>query len=193
MTATADIAPALRTAIDQFGESLAKGVDALVDAARIYVQAIDADPTAADAFAEHYDGTIDPSSWSAWERVGRKQMHLALLLGNGGPHGNRIMRLPYSTQERIYNGERFPLLIDKGEHILLDLRHASMAQASQLLDADHIRSLPEQRAYLEAIRARPAPPEEAETLPYIIRGGKVLFRKGTELTKEQIRRILQEI
>lgn len=191
MQTTAELAPQQTDYIAEFRTALESGIREISRACKLYVEAIDSDPSWQDLFAEAFAEQIPPGSWARLEAVGRNRLHERFLIDANIPHATKVRKLPYSIQERIFAGHRFPLLLTGGEHILVDVREATPGQAAQILAPDHIRTLSEQRAYIEG---QPVPTDEpVEQLPYIIRGGKVVFRRNTEMTKDQIRRLLQEI
>lgn len=176
--------------VDRFREAFMAGVEGIARAAAIYVEAIDENPNFGDAFRDEFADIIPVGAWAGMEKVGRKLMHPNLLMGGGGKYASRIKRLPYSTQERVIGGERFDLLTADGQTLKVDVRQITTEQADQLFDGEHIRTLPEQRAWLESRKGRQVV-EEADTMPYVIKGGKVLFRRGTTLSRPEIRRLLE--
>jgi hypothetical protein len=176
--------------VKEFRDALTQGIEGFTRAGEVYVEAVDANPKHGEVFREEFEGQVSASSWALFEKVGRKCLHPQLIVG-GGPNANKIRRLPYSVQERVFAGERFELLVSGGEHILVDVREATKEQAEQLVGDDHIRTLSEQRAWMEAQKTLAE--AEPEVMPYVIAGGTVTFRKGVKLTKQEVRRILAEI
>ena len=179
--------------IEEFRKALTAGIEGIVRAAEIYVAAIDEDPTVSDRFRDAFSDWIPSSAWTNFEAVGRKWMHPRLLMGGMADRRKHtlVKRLPYSLQERIFTGERFKLLTAKGETLNVDLMEATTTQVEQLCSEGAIRSLGEQRAWLEEQVATIDVP--AEPLPYTIANGKVSFRKGVVLTRTEVKRILQEM
>lgn len=177
--------------MEDFREAFSAGIDGIVKAAEIYVAAIDVNPKNADAFRDEFADWIPDSAWSGFEAVGRKWMHPKLLMGGGGRYSAKIKRLPYSQQERIFSGERFDLLTATGDKLKVDIRNCTPDQADQLFDGNHLRGLPEQKAYVEAHKATPVcPVTVAEQMPYTVRSGKVYFRKDCVLTREELTRLV---
>lgn len=179
--------------IEQFKNAFSSGIDSIVNASQIYVKAIDEDITIKDRFRDEFADIISSSAWSGFEAVGRKWMHPKLLMGGGGRYSSQIKRLPYSDQEQIFNGTRYELLTADGDTLRVDVRSITPEQAEQLFDRSHIRSLSEQKAWLEARKNMPKKSEEVEVMPYSITDGKVYFRKGTSLTRTELKRLLQEM
>jgi hypothetical protein len=179
------------TYIKRFRDSFALGIEHIVKAAQVYVEAIDENPKFADVFAAEFQDSIPASAWSSFEAVGRKWMHPKLLLGGGGKYANKIKRLPYSLQERIFSGEKFELLTADGDILKVDIREATQSQVEQLIDFSHTRTKSEQKAYIEAHKQTCE--TKPEILPYVITDGKVSFRRGTILTRNEVKRLLQEM
>ena len=84
------------------------------------------------------------------------------------------------------------MLIENGETLNVDLLEATSFQAEQICGDGSIRTISEQRAWLED-QGREAVPEDADPMPYTIRGGSVVFRRGAVMTKQEIRRILMDM
>jgi len=181
-----------RNYVAEFREAFALGIDNIVRASRIYVEAIDDNPKQADEFRAAFADTIPGTAWSGFEAVGRKWMHPKLLMGGGGKYASKIKRLPYSAQERIFSGERFELLTSTGDKIKVDVREVTPEQVEQLIDGTRIRTLAEQRAWLESRKGVVAA-GPTEVLPYTIEHGKVHFRRGTTLNRAELRRLLTEL
>ena len=177
--------------MDEFGRALAAGLEGFARAAAVYVAALDKDPRNADAFRDKFADVIPASAWSGFEAVGRKWMHPRLLMGSGGRYASKIKRLPYSTQERIFEGERFEVTLPGGDVLKVDIREATPEQVEQLLDGTHVRTPSEQRAWMESRAAVKS--VDAEVLPYTMSDGKVTFRRGVSLTRAELKRILQEM
>jgi len=183
---------AKRNYIEEFRGLFFAGTESLVKACRVYVDAIKDNPERVFEFQDAFKNEVPVGCWAQFEAVGKKCLHPRLLLNGGGKYGGRIRKLPYSLQEQILEGDRFDLLTANGETLKVDIREVQPEQADQLFDYDHIRSLPEQRAFIES--RKQTPPEDAhEVLPYTIRGEKVFFTRGVVLTKRELKRILDEM
>ena len=184
----------LMESVKKFRDAFMKGIDGIVNAAEIYVEAIDDDSRNADKFREEFADWIPASAWSQFEAVGRKWLHPKMIMGGiADRKKNAILkRLPYSTQERIFNHERFQLLTHSGDTLMVDILEATPEQVDQLCNADVIRNIAEQKAWCETQHSETT--EDAiELLPYTISGGTVHFRRGVKLNKTEVRRILQEM
>ena len=90
------------------------------------------------------------------------------------------------------------MLLPNGDKLAVDIRNITKEQADQMFDVDHIRTLPEQKAWMvqqekKLIESSHDDESSYERMPYRILSGKVLFSRDVELSKQEIRRILQEM
>jgi hypothetical protein len=169
--------------------------DGLLRAGEIYVAAIDEDPGRAREFRAAMP-EFPERIWSQLEAIGRHQVHPRLLLGDGGPHRERIKRLPYNQQKQVLDGEPVELLVGDTDTLRVDVRNVTSEQASQLFAGDHLRTVAEQKVWLvdRQRKAQLLKGEPESTLPYHIRSdGKITFTKGVTLTKAELRNILQSM
>jgi len=175
-----------------FREALNDARDGLVKAAEIYVRAIDEAPERAGEFRAALP-YIPEGTWSQFEKIGRRQVDVRLLLGDGGPHRSRIMRLPYATQLRLLGGEPVELLIGGDDVLKADSRSLTSEQAAQVFADDHVRSVPEQKTWLvdQEKRARLTKGNPEENMPYVIHGNKVTFKRNLTMTVREVKDLLQ--
>jgi hypothetical protein len=185
---------AVSSKVEEFRTALQEGIGGIVKASEIYVAAIDENPRNADAFRDAFSEWVPASAWSQFEAVGRKWMHPRMLMGGVADKKKAtiIKRLPYSMQDRVFKKDRFPLLTVDGDTLQVDVLEATASQAEQLFNGPNLRSLGEQRAWLES-RKVAQKDEIAEMLPYVITDGKVTFRRGCVLNRSELRRLLQEM
>ena len=181
--------------LNEFRKAFTLGIESIVQASEIYVKAIEENPKNADVFREEFSDSIPASAWSNFEAVGRKWMHPRLLLGGGGRYSGNIKRLPYSTQERIFNGEKFDLLTTDGDKLKVDVRSVTPEQIEQLVDKTSIRTIAEQKSFLEARKKAVKENDENDVvmMPYVVRGGKVYFKANAILTKDEVKRLAMEM
>ena len=183
----------VRASIDKFREAFQAGIQGIVTAAEVYVEAIDEDPRNADEFHEAFADCVPPSAWAQFEAVGRKWLHPKMIMGgvSNRKKNAAFKKLPYSVQERIFEHERFELLTKSGDTLKVDMLEATPEQVQQLCNKGIVRSVSEQRAWIEDQKVDTA--EAVEVLPYTITGGSCVFRRSTKLNKVEMRRILQEM
>jgi hypothetical protein len=181
-------------AIDEFRKAFNEGLQGIVRACEIYVEAIDDDPRNAEKFKDEFENCIPVRAWSKFEAVGRKWLHPNLLMGGmvDRRKTNMVKRLPYSMQERIFNHERFPFLCVDGDTLQIDITEATPEQVEQLCDGSVIRSISAQRAFIESKKVAESD-GKPDVMPYTISGGRVTIRRLATFTRAELKRILQEM
>jgi len=130
------------------------GMDAWMKAGLLLVEQIDKNSSFRDKMAEKYPD-ISLSLLRRLEQIGRRELHPRLLLMDSA--GARKLRsMPYDIQAR-YVDEPIKMLSLCGDgttdHLAVSVRNMGGAAAKQVFAEDHIRTLPEQRAYIESARA----------------------------------------
>jgi len=184
----------LAAKMTEFEKALQSGISGIVRASEIYVAALEEDPRNHEKFKERFAEHVPATAWNQFEAVGRKLIHPRMIMGGiSSPVKNRfIKKMPFSLQERVFKRERFPLLTAKGDTLSVDLLEATDEQADQLCNGSTIRTLGEQRAWMES--RKPATQEQpVEVMPYTITDGRVSFRRGCVLSKTELRRILTDM
>ena len=183
----------VRKAVNEFRKAFQSGIEGIVKASEIYVDALDADPKNADVFRKEFADWIPSSSWAQFEAVGRKWIHPRLIMGgmSNSKKSTRIKRLPYSMQERVFAREQFPLLVSDRKIIDIDMMEATPEQVEQLCNGSEIRSIKEQRIWIQSQSSVRS--VRYKRKPYRIIDGKVVFRRGATLTSGEIVTLLQEI
>lgn len=177
--------------ISEFRSALESGIENIAKAAAVYVTAIDSDPDAKEMFLSGFADVIPSSAWAGFEAVGRKQMHPKLLFGAGNNRGY-LKHLPFSDQEKIMDGHKYDLLISGGDSVRVDPREISKDQARQLFGRGHVRTLSEQRSYLESLNVPHVEIKQtAMPMPYTISGHKVYIKADTVMTKRDVKRMLE--
>lgn len=184
----------IKRQVEEFRDAINQGINGFVRCGEIYVQTIDNDPDASETFRLEFADIIPSEMWSNFEAIGRKWMHPRLLMGGmtNRRKAAKIKQLPYSLQEKIFNHNRFELLLEGGDKLKLDIMEATTDQVEQLFSDNNIRTLPEQRAWIEDRKASVSD-ETVEVLPYVIRNGCVIFRKNVKLTRSEMKRLLAEM
>ena len=169
-------------------------------AAEAWVAFLDSHPEAKERFIEyaHNKGQdIKPHLLNQLERVGRHQIHPAILVNVKTKAITRIQHLPYSDQADIFDhAKKYPLLLPGGaEHLLVDARQLSKEQADQLIGDGYIRDLAEQKAYL--VENPPISEAEMEVKdPYRIAKDALILpphTKTLKIGKSKLREILLQM
>jgi|TARA_R100001530_G_scaffold124803_1_gene93106 hypothetical protein len=179
-----------RQYITAFEKVFAKALEGFVEAAKIYVEAIEANPANAQQFKAHFADSIPSRAWGDFEAVGRGWKHPRLVMGTGGRYAHKIARLPMSQQERVFKRGLFDVVTPKGKVKQVEIMEATPEQVEQILDGGHVRDVSEQKAYVEA-KAVSGP--TAELMPYTIYKGRVTFRRGVTMTIAEVKRLEEEL
>ncbi len=97
--------------ISQFREAITTGINGFVRAGELYVKAIDQDPKNAERMQLEFADIVPSKAWKQFEAIGRKWIHPKLILGgmSDAKKTNIVKRLPYSLQNRVFEGEKFEL------------------------------------------------------------------------------------
>lgn len=153
----------------------------------LYVQDIDRDPELAEVYREAYPD-IPAGSWKGFEAVGRDAL-VPQLLWAEDPGPRALARMPKHVQLKHLDAP-VEMLTGKGEVLMVNVRGMSQAQARQVFNRNHVRSLGEQRAWLE--EHQPAH-DEPEALPYEVRSGKLVVLRPVTFTRAQLQKLLMEV
>lgn len=160
---------------------------------KIIVDAIDEDPANREVLYDALKNIMTPTMFRQLESVGRKILDPRLLVGSGGQYTVKIKKLPSDLQKKILDGCMFEFLTADGSHMMICLRDSEDWQAKQMFADDHVRTLPEQKAWIEAEKAKLKLNEVEHTMPFEIKKGGVLFKLGAFLTNEQIRQLALQL
>lgn len=178
--------------LSAFYDALQRGKEALEEAGKILVALIDEDASVKERIMEeHMEITEDVLE--TFERIGRRQLYYRLCLLEA-PGIRALKRCPYSEQVK-YADEPIPMLLlngkDSSDHLNVSVHALNPEQARQVFGAHRIRTLAEQRAWLENQRSKPRPIEKRE--PYTIGRGRITFHEPVTLSASDMARLLAEI
>lgn len=176
-------------------DALSRGLAAFAEAGEILVNALTEYPNIKERIME-LEPRIDPQALADLERIGRKQLH-PMLMASNRPALRALRRMPYSEQER-YATQPVELLIvdsaDKTSTLQVSIHSMTADQSRQAFNGNHVRSLAEQRAYIETERAKrmikQAPPITSD---YVVSRGRIVTNRPLTLTQEDLVRMLSEI
>lgn len=163
----------------RFMETLAAGVRSFAEAGKILVELIESDPDAMHRLRTKRN--IPASLLRTMERVGRGLM-LPEMFSEPG-----LARLPISEQKLILAGPVDMLTFDgHGEPTTLkvDLMTASSEVRQQVVNGNHIRTVAEQRAYVEARQnINREATSKAATTPWRVVGKVIRVSQDVDLTQ----------
>lgn len=177
-----------------FIELIRKGIESWIEAGEIAARELDADPEWADKVCEGCKW-ITPERVKRFADFGRKKIH-PLLFVSGAPGATKMLKLPYSLQEK-YTKEPVEVLTANGEVLLVDVMNLKPEQVHQVIGPDRIRTIAEQRAWLEEEKRKAAEAKPVQVdMPYRVvnRGNK----RGVEvggyfLSASEMARILVDL
>ena len=189
----------IKDSIASFNEAFTFAIEGIVKASEIYVSALDEDPKNADKFKEAFAGKIPPSAWSQFEAIGRKWVHPNIVVGGIiGKRKTALTRLGYTMQERVFDHEKFDLLVSGGDILKVELLHVTEDQLEQMCDGSSLRNPASQRAWIESQKTKAVEVDAVQTLlkqqpDYLVRHGKLIVSKPHAFSKAQLRTLLQEM
>ena len=171
-----------------------QGIDAWMEAGKILVSMLDEGHTL-DRIAE--SAGISKDILSRFEAIGRNNLY-PKLLASTSPGARALMGCGYSEQKQFCH-EPIELLVVKGEaHDVLkvDVDALTSDQCKQAFGRGHVRSMAEQRAYMESKaeedRNRAVAMVE-DAAGYVLKNHRVTFKKGLSLGKEDLIKILARL
>lgn len=170
---------------------IARGIECWQKAGEIVVRLIDDQNQTIEQIAESSE-FLTEDIVSRFEQLGRKQLAPGLLIADY-PAARCLVKLPYSEQERLLSGS-VELLLDGGDTLNVSTKNLTPYQCRQVFDRKYIRTLSAQRAWLESEKTKSAqsPIPEIE-YPYSIRAGKILIPSACQLTRKDLKRMLNEL
>lgn len=177
-------------AVQEIIDLINNGVECWFKAGQLVAKNIDENPDFVDQVCDQCKD-ISPETIYRFEQIGRKQLYPKLLL-NDSPGVRRLRRLPYALQER-YAICPVTLLISGGETLEIDVRNLTPAQAAQVFAGDRLRTVAEQRAFIEDKRAEDAAVTSVGDQPYRIVGKTVVVMQSCKFTTKDLARILAQI
>jgi hypothetical protein len=177
-------------AVEEFKNAWLKGMENLLAACKIYVEAIDADETAKEKFREAMP-KVSGAMWSRIEKVGRGQVHYMLLCDTSHA-ACKISKLPYSEQKEVIECGVEVLTTD-GTTLKVRPENLTPAMSSQVIAKDHVRDIAEQKAYLESMKTIADTESKKMTDMWQVKGKMLHVLAPTAFTRQQLVNILQDI
>jgi hypothetical protein len=168
-----------------------QGIDALTAAGRLLLEMLDGGASFPDISEQ---SGIPMDVLGQLERIGRHQLNPHLLLATY-PAVQAIQRLSLSEQDRLLS-EPVAVMVMKDGHpdtLMIAAKNMTREQVGQVFAKGHVRTLAEQRAWLET-RGQKSIPPKLQDVPYTItRRHTVVFNACVELTAKELFRIAQAL
>jgi len=186
-TTTAAIKPTSNAEFEQqLVLAMQRVEESVIELARSWTDWLNFDARAAHAAADRY-GLTRPTR-TRLERIGRGHMDHRLFDIHGRVR-DRMLKLPVYEQTRLLDKGVELLLCDKpGEHLVMEVAALQTEQLAQVFGFDGVRSLAEQRAYIEERKLRNITCQERKD--YEIVGCRLKVNRPVEL---DLRDILHEL
>jgi hypothetical protein len=185
----------MQNEVKQFGELLRQGTESLQKACQLYVKVIDQDIMMKAAFLEAYP-EVPATAWKRFEAVGRGSMHPALLTSLACKGAHRLEKCSYTEQKKCLDTP-VDVLLANGDVLKVMVYNLTKSQVKQVFAAGHVRSIPEQKAFIESektedviIRARHS--KKPDTPWHIFKNTLVVTSPYT-FTKEELTNIILEM
>jgi hypothetical protein len=160
----------LQKHLDQIKQHISNIKDSLLEMSKLMVIVIDGAPDGKGKLVEASGLALQ--TINAFEKIGRGQVDERLSPLSEIQSANLLRRLPISDQRKALSGP-LELLTAKGDKILLQWENGEYDQHKQLVSPCGIRSLAQQRAYLESRQKLPKTPQPEGTVAVV--KGKLVF------------------
>lgn len=180
--------------LSRVSELIAKGVECWIEAGEIIAKTLQDNPDSMGRICEVTG--ISEDIVRRFEQIGRKEIY-PQLLANTSIGFRKLVSCPYREQQ-YYSENPVELLVARnGEVDILkvNVAHLTQEQTRQTFASDHVRTIPEQRVWIEAERKRAVETSirektDIQESAFVIRGSRVTFRKGCEMTAHEIAELL---
>lgn len=181
---------AKKPSIESFLEDVNSGIECFERAGNTLVALIDANPKIKDDILDNCPNVTD-EMLDTFERIGRRQLFYQLAI-HDGPGVKALRRCTYSDQVKFFR-EPVPLLISDGkrvETLNVGVHALTPDQARQAFGSHRVRTLGEQRAWLESQKKKAVVVDIIS--PYSIHRGKITFNQPCTLSVSELARLLSE-
>ena len=181
-----------KTTIEELKQSIQAGISAWVKAGSIVVKLIDDHGKTIDEIADACG--LPSGAIARFEQLGRGVLYQDLLLSDA-PAVKYLIHVPVSQQREAWE-RGCEVIVTKGDEfdtMCILPKNMTAAQCRQVFNGSRVRSLAEQRAYLEDLKTKVAVSEMTIQKPYIVRGKTVHFQAGAKLTAADLARLLADL
>lgn len=175
--------------LHRVGQLITEGIMKWMDAGEILCSYLDSGGDIIEA-SEQTGLSVD--ILCRFEQIGRKQIH-PRLLASQSPGMRYLSKCPYSQQEAFIDTP-IEVLVKGGDSLLVNVDNLTSDQCKQVFSRGHVRSLPEQTAWVKSEEIKHIVREdEYAPVPYTVTGKKVSFKKGTVMTVKELRKLLESM
>lgn len=186
----------LKNSLSELEGAITRGIEAWKQAGEIVCSLVDAGGMTLTGIAERIGGGVSENVLAQFERIGRGQLLPKLLVAEY-PAARKLQTLALSEQrDALEHGVELLVLRDGGQTETLRVQADAMTpkQVKQVFARGSIRSLGAQRAWLEEQRAAESTSAgKVGATPWVVRGRKVFFREGCEVSSHELTAILSQL
>ena len=180
-----------KSELSRVSELIMQGLECWVEAGKIIADTLDDHPESMNRICEVTG--LDENIIRRFYQIGKQQLHPKILCSTA----QGVMRLAscqYHEQEK-YLDEPIEVMVSNGETLKVKAENLTQQQVKQVFNRDHVRALPEQKAWLATDEKRRIEQEQTKRAEvaeanYTIRNHKVLFRKGVEMSQQEVVQLL---
>lgn len=173
--------------VEEIFKNIRRGLEGFTKAADLIVEAIDKNPANAEMLYQAAAEVGVPTGFLRnLEAVGRKILEPRFITGRVYRHTAQIRRLRFDLQTQVLDGKKFPFLTADGTPLMIDLRDCEKWQTKQMFAVDHIRTMAEQKSWIEDAKAELKATNTKRAVPWVVTKKTVRFEAGAELTHQQI-------
>lgn len=177
--------------LKKFKSLIYEGISKWMEAGQIVADILNKDPDALEFIVEKTG--VPVNIIRKFEAIGNKRVYPKLLVTDS-PGIRKLVKCSYKTQEYYYDNP-IDVIVKKQDGIdLLKVKVENLTydQCKLVFDKDHIRTIPEQRAYMESLNLSEGKP--VTNLPYIIKNRKLIIKEaGLVFTPATLKKIIKEL
>jgi hypothetical protein len=181
-----------QTKIDTFAKLVKDGLNKWTKAGELLVSIIDDDPNCFKKIVKRHP-FITNDLLSAFERIGRKQLHPMLLLSNSVA-SRRIASFPYAEQNRIMTDGVHVLRRHGGrdEFVRKSIDELTQSDVNLSLDDRRLKSPEEQKKALDALEKKWSDSNKRREVRYSINGQNITFFHDCTFSRGELESIIDE-
>lgn len=191
MAKTTEIVLTKKQYLADFSAALASVAEAGLEAARIYVEAIDSGVVTRKDFRE-----LSPNIANAFlndvESLGRGLMDPRLLTASGGA-ANRVRRLPTKSQQTEVLDKGVEVLTKDGSMLTVKCENLTTDQVRQVFAGDHVRDAAGQKAYIESQAVYSRELKTVQSSAFETRGATLIVHEPMRFSRQDLARIVAEM
>ena len=184
----------LRDRLDHLKSLISAGLNSFTAAGEVVRDLVDSHACTLQTIHDHTGIPLDVLA--QFERIGRGHLHPQLLIATY-PAATALQRLPASVRDALLTEPTELLTLKDGQTdiLLVHARNLTRDQVRQVFARNHVRSIDEQRAWLESERTAREQTVTRIDIPYAInhKRGCVTFRADVEVTEKELLRILTQL